>query len=109
VDIYIYSIPILWQIYVGLTSGLTNYIQCGLYYVDKRSGYLMDVLLDSVTVCRCRGIKRMKSNIIVFFFIYNHLIAQCMKGLVVSWLHLHTLKYIFLMTLFKNKNFLHLT
>ena len=90
-------------------SGLTNYIQCGLYYVDKRSGYLMGVLLDSVTVCRCRGIKRMKSNIIVFFFIYNHLIAQCMKGLVVSWLHLHTLKYIFLMTLFKNKNFLHLT
>jgi hypothetical protein len=80
-------------------------IQCGLYYVDKRSGYLMGVLLDSViTVCRCHGIKRMKSNIIVFLFICNHLIAQCMKGLVVSRLHLHTLKHILLMILL-TKNF----
>ena len=58
-----------------------------IYYVDKRSGYLMGVLLDSVTVCRCRGIKRMKSNIIVFFIsINNHLIAQCMKGCIYTHL-----------------------
>ena len=67
-----YYYTILWQIYVGLMDLLI--IQCGLYiyYVDKRSGYLMGVLLDSViTVCRCHGIKRMKSNIIVFLFIYT--------------------------------------
>jgi hypothetical protein len=47
-----YYYTILWQIYVGLMDLLI--IQCGLYYVDKRSGYLMGVLLDSViTVCRC--------------------------------------------------------
>jgi hypothetical protein len=47
----------------------------------------MGVLLDSVAVCRCRGIKRMKSNIIVFFIsINNHLIAQCMKGCIYTHL-----------------------
>ena len=83
-----------------------DYILCGqkIGTLDNGNLKLMGVLLHGTTVADiCCG-KRMKN--LSFFFI--HLTEQCMQGLVVSRLHLHTPKHIFSDNCL-SKKYLHLT